>query len=331
MPGATALPGRTVPRMAMELRPLREDDLPAVHALVTRAEAHDGVPRVLELEELADELADLSWDDDVRVAEVDGEVVGYAYTVLLPSETGWERAYVQGEVDPGHRGTGIGRALLAWGVERGSDQLRGTGHDVPKYLRVDAYDYVESAHHLYARMGFTPVRWFEELLRPLTELPDLREVRGVSIVPWPEGRAEEARRVRNESFADHWGSTPTSEESWEKQVRGFGSRPDLSLVAVEDATDRIVGICVNHRYEADDELLGRSDGWIMTLGTLGGWRGKGIGSALVIRSLHAFAAAGLTHASLGVDADSPTGANLLYRRLGFEPAQRSITHQIEVT
>jgi mycothiol synthase len=238
---------------------------------------------------------------------------------------------VQGQVDPAHRGLGVGRALLTWGIERASEQLRGTGHDVPKYLRVDAYDQIESAHHLYARFGFTPVRWFEELLRPLDELPDLRSVEGVSIVPWPGDRDEEARQVRNESFADHWGSTPTTVESWQKQLHGYGSRPDLSLAAVEDATNRIVGICVNHRYEADDELLGRSDGWIMTLGTLRAWRGKGIGSALLVHSLHAFAGAGLTHASIGVDADSPTGANLLYRRLGFEPVQRSITHQIEVT
>jgi mycothiol synthase len=317
--------------VTVELRPLHPDELPAVCALHNRAEAHDGVPRVLELEELADELAELSWDDDLRVAEVDGELAGYAYTLLLPSDTGWERAYVLGEVDPAHRGKGVGRALLAWGVERGSEQLRGTGHDLPKYLRVDSYDYIESAHRLYARLGFTPVRWFEELLCRLTDLPEPRPVNGVSIVAWPAGRDEEARQVRNEAFADHWGSTPATEESWQKQLHGFGSRIDLSLVAVDDATNRIVGICVNHRYEADDELLGRKDGWIMTLGTLRSWRGRGIASALVVHSMHAFAQAGLTHASIGVDADSPSGAHLLYRRLGFEPVQRSVTHQIEVT
>src|SRR4029079_8483124 len=104
-----------------------------------RSEAHDGVRRVLEVDELAEELDELSWDDDTRVAELDGALAGYAYTMLLPSETGWERAYVFGEVDPVHRDRGVGRALLAWGVERGADQLRTTGRDLPKYLRVDSY------------------------------------------------------------------------------------------------------------------------------------------------------------------------------------------------
>jgi hypothetical protein len=38
----------------------------------------------------------------------------------------------------------------------------------------------------------------------------------------------------------------------------------------------------------------------------------------------------LTHASLGVDSDSPTGAAKLYRGLGFELSQRLITRQITI-
>jgi ribosomal protein S18 acetylase RimI-like enzyme len=91
-----------------------------------------------------------------------------------------------------------------------------------------------------------------------------------------------------------------------------------------------VGACLNHRYEADDAVHGRREGWIMSLSTLPQWRGRGIASALIERSLHTFAGAGLTHAAIGVDGDSPTGAARLYRSLGFEPLRRSITSQIEV-
>jgi mycothiol synthase len=176
-------------------------------------------------------------------------------------------------------------------------------------------------------MGFTSVRWFEELLRPLGDLPERRNVDGVRIVAWPDDRDDEIRGVKNIAFADHWGSTPTSEHHWQKMVRGFGGRPDLSLVAL-DAAGAVVAHCLCKRYPADDELLGRRDGWIDNLGTLPGWRGRGIASALVIDALHRFAADGLTHASIGVDADSPTGAAGLYRSLGFVPQQRSVTHEI---
>jgi ribosomal protein S18 acetylase RimI-like enzyme len=40
---------------------------------------------------------------------------------------------------------------------------------------------------------------------------------------------------------------------------------------------------------------------------------------------------GLTHASIGVDSESPTGAARLYRRLGFEPVQRAIDYEIALT
>ena len=59
-------------------------------------------------------------------------------------------------------------------------------------------------------------------------------------------------------------------------------------------------------------------------------RKRGVASALITWSLHAFAQGGFTHAMLGVDADNPTGAHRLYKALGFERERRSITHQIEV-
>jgi ribosomal protein S18 acetylase RimI-like enzyme len=151
----------------------------------------------------------------------------------------------------------------------------------------------------------------------------------VRIVAWPDDRDEEIRTVKNIAFADHWGATPTSEHHWQQMVHGYGGRPDLSMVGL-DAAGAVVAHCLCKRYPADDELLGRRDGWIDNLGTLPAWRGRGIASALVIEALHRFAADGLTHASIGVDADSPTGAARLYRSLGFVPNLQSITHEIVV-
>ena len=318
------------------LRPVAAADLVELCALHNRAEAHDGVARAMQLDELCEELDDdhVSFAADTRVAVRGGVTVGFAYVMFLPSDEGQQRAYVFGHVDPAARGTGIGRVLLAWSRDRATEVLQSADNGLPLYIRVEAYDTVTDARHLHARLGFVPVRYFEELLRPLATLPEMHVPDGVEIVAWPIGegveRDEEIRLVKNNAFADHWGSTPTPPDRWHQMVHGVGVRPDLSHVAVDSASGGIIAACLNERYESDDALLGRRDGWIGSLSTLPAWRGRGIASALITRSLHTFADAGCTHASIAVDGDSPTGAARLYRSLGFEPQKRSVTSQIQV-
>ncbi len=313
------------------LRPLTVDDIAAIAEMIRRSESFDGVPRVVQDDEMAEELDDvrIRLATDTRIAEVDGQTVGTAYTFYLPSDEREERCYIFGTVDPPHRRQGVGRALMQWAIDRGSDQLRSSGTDLPKYLRVHSYDFQAANHQLFAHLGFESVRYFEELLRSLDDLPPIAAIDGVRVIPWPDNRDEEIRVEKNTSFADHWGSTPTSGEDWHVLARGFGARPDLSFIALDDQ-DRVVGHCLNHRYEADDDLLGRRDGWIESLGTLPARRGLGVASALIAHSLHAFAQAGLTHASIEVDSENPSGAARLYRQLGFEVRQRGITRQILV-
>jgi mycothiol synthase len=315
----------------IELRPVRPDDFEEICALHQRSQRFDGVPQILELDELEGDLdgEHVVLATDTRLVEVDGELAGYAYTFHLPSDVREERCYIFGTVDPAHRRRGAGTALLEWGIRRGSAQLRSSGRSLPCFVRADAYDFIEGAHRLFAKVGMQPVRYYDQLLRPLETLPDRRAVPGVRIVPWPDGRDEEIRHAKNAAFADHWGSTPTSPHHWEQMVHGYGARPDLSFIAI-DEDGRVVGHCLNSRIEADDAAAGRSDGWIDNLGTVREWRGRGIASAFIVESLHAFAGVGFTHASIEVDSENPTGAARLYRSLGFEPVQRKITHQIEL-
>lgn len=318
---------------APDVRPLTEADFEAVLDLVNRTFTHDRVPEVLSMEELVDDLTGegAEIDADSRVALVGGEPAGFVHTIYLPSDVRLERCYINGLVHPDHRGVGLGRTLLEWAVDRATHQLRSSGSDLPKYVRVDNYESVSSAHRLYSSMGFEPIRYFDHLLRPLTDLPAMErtELDGISIRPWSDDHSEEVRQVKNEAFADHWGSTPTSIARWETMLQASTTRKDLSWIAVNHA-GAVVGYCINERYEADDAVTGRKEAWIGNVGTLRDHRGRGIATALMIRSLHSFAAAGLDHAILGVDSDNPTGAPRLYRSLGFEPHTRTITHEIQV-
>ena len=313
------------------LRPLSATDLDEVCVLHNAAYRHDGSPMVMEVEELAEELDDehVVFATDTMAAEADGSIVGYAYTYHLPSEVREERCYVFGIVHPQHRRAGVGTALMQWGLRRATEQVLSSSSSLPGFVRTDVSDTITDAHRVFDTLGMTPVRYMDELLRPLTDLPPLTSVDGVRIVPWPDDRDEEIRTEKNISFEQHWGSTPTSAHHWQQMVRGYGARPDLSFVAL-DPDDRVIGHCLNKRFPADDDLLGRMDAWIDNLGILPQWRGRGVGSALIAASLHAFAAEGLTHASIGVDSENPSGAAQLYRALGFRTNLRSITQQLQV-
>jgi GNAT superfamily N-acetyltransferase len=298
--------------------------------MINRSYRHEGVTEVKQVQEFVEALdADaVSYADDVRVAVVGDQVVGWTHTLLLPSAVREVRCYVFGEVDPDHLGTGIGSALLAWAAARGRLQLLALDTHLPRYLRADAYDFQAERDALIRAHGFVPVRWFEELLRPLSDLPAVGDVPGIRLEAWPDRDGDaEVLAARTASFADHWGSTPLTAQLWEYQVRGFGARPDLSLVARDECSRRIVGFCLNHRYEEDDEVTGRRDGWIDTLGTLREYRGRGIATALLARSLGLLAGAGLSHAMISVDGDSPTGAGRLYRSLGFQRRHGSVVYQ----
>ena len=313
----------------MELRPATLDDVPTIAALVRHAQAHDRVPQVLTDEELADDLS-ASYVDlelDTRVAERCGEVIGWAQVWHPEARERLDRAQLFGEVAAEHRGTGVGRALLGWSLGRAQERLGATTHGLPRFIRVDAFDWLTDRHHLYQRFGFAAARWNEMLLRPLVDLPETTTPDGVRIEPWPE-TDEQTLEVRNTTFADHWGTTAIPAEVWDEVVHGHGGRPDLSFVAVDEATGELVAICLNQAYPEDEAVTGRRDAIIATLGTLRAARGRGVASALIARSMHAFAAAGFDHAALDVDSENPTGAFHLYRSLGFEPEHRSITFQI---
>jgi ribosomal protein S18 acetylase RimI-like enzyme len=134
--------------------------------------------------------------------------------------------------------------------------------------------------------------------------------------------------VRNEAFADHWGSTAVSEETWRRGHTGARAfRPDLFFLALADAAEhaarpQVAAIVLAHHYEADTAVTGRREAWISTIGTRRAWRRRGVATALIGAALGEAKRQGFARAALGVDADSPTGALSVYRTAGFLVEQR---------
>ena len=182
----------------------------------------------------------------------------------------------------------------------------------------------------YESRGYPVVRYFVDMVRPLTEpFPDPVLPVGVELLAWSDRWLSSSFAAHAEAFGDHWGSLPPSWDEWQHRASWPGCRLDLSYVAV--AEGEVVAYCMNGVYPQDWEVIGRKDGWIDVLGTRRAWRKQGLASALLNASFRSFADEGLDAASIGVDAANPTGAFHLYESLGFRAEHRAVSLMKEIS
>ena len=57
------------------------------------------------------------------------------------------------------------------------------------------------------------------------------------------------------------------------------------------------------------------------------WRKRGVATALLCATMHAFKAEGLQEALLGVDTQNLSGALRVYERVGFKPIKRFMQYE----
>jgi ribosomal protein S18 acetylase RimI-like enzyme len=313
------------------LRPITEADLPELYELARRVEIHDQIPFVTpweEFEEVKDDPhTDLATDSIMVIRDERAIAYGRVWH-RPPGDADHARAFVVGGVDPSFRRQGVGSLILEWTINRAREVLATAPPNLDKFIRTFAFDFEHEAIALYERHALKPIRYFADLLRPLTQPMRVPQPEGVRVLPWDESRSEEIRTTLNLAFRDHWGSTPLDEKAWEHRVRGTGMRLDMSYIALAD--DEVVAACLNGHFPDDQKVTGRLDGIIQTLGTHPDYRKRGIASALIETSCQRFFEEGWDHAILGVDSENPTGAFRLYQGLGFEPLHRMIQHQLQV-
>ena len=314
-----------------QLRQATPSDLTEIAALLSEGLSFDGLVFVQTAEELAEEFDGTycSLDQDVIVAVQESSIIGVGYTIFLPSETKEERCYIFGTTKPEFRGNGVGTGVMQWATEYGESLLRSTNQTLPKYLRSDMSATNLTAGELFQDFKMNPVRWNDDLIINLNKSPEMFVAPGYLIVPWDSARDEEARTVKNLAFMDHWGSTPTNQEGWEQLVHGSTARVDQSFFAL-DPNEEIIGVLLSHRYESDDEALGKRIGWIDKLATLAGHRKKSVGKSLITHALAAYKRDGLTHGALDVDTENPTGAYGLYTSMGFSTFRGKVTYERKV-
>lgn len=316
-------------------RPMTRDDLPAVAALYDAAERVDDTGEHFSADDLAEYwFAPFVEVDRDTCVVVDGDqLVALGAAVAPPTFRDAFGVHLDGRVHPERRGEGIGRALLAWQLHRGAEIHAERHPEAPARLTVLAQESIAGQASLLRRAGLEPLRWFQQMTRPLTDLPPARTVDGVELTAFDWARDEQARHAHNAAFTEHYGSSERDRTSWESMFTGRRAfRPDLSVLAVpeDDVEGAVLAYVLAYVYEADTAATGKTDAYYGQIGVVPAARGRGLAKAVVVAALRAAADAGCDSASLEVDTDNVTQALGLYEALGFatEHTQVSWSRQL---
>lgn len=311
-------------------RPISNADVGAWARLLADVEAVEHADEHYDAEDLAEELADPRLDpaaDTLGLWHGD-QLVAYAVVRTPPSVVDIVRYGTEGAVHPEWRRRGLGLGLVRWKQRRVAEIHAERYAGQPARLGMGGKSDNEGLRALAERCGFQADRWFFSMERdlrpePLPRVPAPADARIVLFEPEYD---ELTLQAHNEAFLDHWGFAPRDLEfwhTWVTQSRAF--RPGLSSLLL-DRSGKVVSYVLGYEFEADTEATGVRDCYIGQIGTLREWRGRGAARALITNTLNNARSAGFDTASLGVDADNPTGALGLYEGLGFTIVHRQTAY-----
>jgi mycothiol synthase len=193
-------------------------------------------------------------------------------------------------------------------------------------------DVEEDRKALFEGFGLEPVRCSVNLARPIDNgLPPVQVPAGFRLRAFdPERDLEDVWQVDNRAFQDHWGFGGFPLDEFKHWADEPHFRPELWLLAEEEASGQVVGIGLNKIDPDWISRTGRQEGYVNTLGVLREHRRQGLGMALLVQSLYILRQAGMKAAHLHADAENLTGAMRLYERAGFQVRKTNVAYQKEM-
>lgn len=330
-PVELAVPGS---QWGLTWRGVGAEDAAQLHTLVEALEDADRMPyrsTPTETRERLDELGAASALNVLGGYDHAGIMRAFGLVRYAPDDEQSVRVFLDGGVHPDYRRQGIGTALLDWELARARQLLAGVDRPVPARIVANVEETTPDAVPMLAARGFEARRWYFDLRRDLQlPLPEISLARNLETVPWTADLDEQVRLAHNESFSAHWASEPMSAERWEAERAFFA--PEWSFLVLDRTSDRarVVGYLLSGRYEQDWPCQGWSEGYIDMLGVRPDWRNRQIATALVVRAMRAYAAAGIDYASVGLDTAQPDPNYGLFTALDFEAIHASTMYTIEI-
>jgi ribosomal protein S18 acetylase RimI-like enzyme len=290
------------------MRPPTMADLDAVHALTVLIDLAEVGQSDADNGDLRQEWADADLARDAWLVHAsDGELIAYA----LVTDRAHAQVFADVYLHPDHHGRGIGTALNRLVEDRAAVRVA----LAPPEARVTLSSYInvpsERAALLLAEEGYTLHRHFWRMQINLAAPP--------AAPVWPDGLrvrqfdpAHDAARTYatiTEAFADMWGYIPPTYDGWYSFMIGRDDFDPALFSIVEDGAETAAVACA---YQFPDH------GHIRSLAVRRPWRRRGLALALLQHTFGLFWARGERTITLGVDAQSLTGATRLYERAGMQ-------------
>jgi mycothiol synthase len=296
------------------IRPPEPAELAAAAAVLAEDDLDDAGEVVLDLGFLRAQWErpgfDLSTDAWVAVDAADMVV---AYGQVTRDDPGVAGSWAV--VHPAHRGRGLGSALLDRLTARARVLLAPDDEESTFRNAINAGDL--AAAELLRSRGLRCVRHFWHMR---IDLPAAGSPVGEPAGPvrTPPDVAVTALRSRDDlaavhavldtAFADHWGHEAEPLDEWlEYYTNGSRYDPELWRLAWRDG--ELVGALTASVLEGN--------GWVSLLGVAREARRTGVGALLLRSALEGFTAREVPAVYLAVDAENPTGATMLYERVGM--------------
>jgi mycothiol synthase len=242
-----------------------------------------------------------------------GQVVGYAWEW---DERIHEQLVANFTVLPGHRRLGIEAVLLGLTAARAAQHAALSPKGVAR-LGMFSLDTNRDKLALFEASGFMHVRTFERMTIDLGHVhgePDWPP--GIEVRSFRRGHDEAAvHGAIQEAFSGHYRDAPLSLPDWEKLMFA-NPELDLDLWRIAWDGDQVAGAVRSFKERSPGA------GYVDELGVRAAWRGRGIGTALLLDCFIAMRQRGMRRVVLGVDATNTTDAHLLYRRIGMTVERR---------
>lgn len=271
------------------IRPAAERDLTAVNdfynLLTTREPGMDGETTTSSLSQLEEWWAAPRREKNtwllvhaIAPDGSEGELIGDLE--FEPQEKPGERiAWTNLQIHPDYRNKGVGSYLYDMVV-----QIAGASNCTAIYMGGN------TAHKLkqqfLERRGFTFDRYFWQMRLPAGVAVDPATLpAGYTVRTYqPAQDLELFRLVRNETFADHFGSTPRTTEEMQHTVELSWFQPE-GLFFASDGAGEVAGYCWSAINREEWQRRGAKIGWIEHLGVMPNHRRAGLGRSLLLTGI----------------------------------------------